>query len=111
MAKEERGVYTDMEWWTKVRLEALRGNRKKRDVLRSEGIGWETLKKILAHPEPPGYRLKEPRPKPKIGAYLELLAAMEKIPRMATMVFRDIGRETIIQGSSGFGRRGNGRSP
>jgi hypothetical protein len=22
------------------------------------GIGWETLKKILAYPEPPGYRLK-----------------------------------------------------
>jgi hypothetical protein len=36
---------------------------------------------------------------------------MEKIPRMATVVFRDIGRETIIQGSNGFGRRGNGRSP
>jgi hypothetical protein len=57
-------VYTEMEWWTRLRLE----------VLRSEGIGWETLKKILAHPEPPGYRLKEPRPKPKIGAYLERIA-------------------------------------
>jgi transposase len=32
------------------------------------------LKKILEHPEPPGYRLKEPRPKPKIGAYLEQIA-------------------------------------
>ena len=63
-----------MEWWTKVRLEVLRGKKKKREVLRSEKIGWETLKKILAHPEPPGYRLKEPRPKPKIGAYLERIA-------------------------------------
>jgi transposase len=25
----------------------------------------------LAHPEPPGHRLKEPRPKPNIGPYLE----------------------------------------
>jgi hypothetical protein len=36
---------------------------------------------------------------------------MEKMPRKATVVFRDIGRETITQQSSGFGRRGNGRSP
>jgi len=67
-------VYTDMEWWTKVRLEVSREGKKKREVLRDEGIGWETLKKILAYPEPPGYRLKEPRPKPKIGAYLERIA-------------------------------------
>jgi transposase len=63
-----------MEWWTKVRLEVLRGEKSKRGVLRDEGIHWETLKKILEHPEPPGYRLKEPRPKPKIGAYLEQIA-------------------------------------
>jgi len=42
--------------------------------LRRESIGWDTLKKILAHPQPPGYRLKEPRPKPKIGPYLERIA-------------------------------------
>ena len=63
-----------MEWWTKVRLEVLRGEKSKRRVLRDEGIHWETLKKILEHPEAPGYRLKEPRPKPKIGAYLERIA-------------------------------------
>jgi transposase len=63
-----------MEWWTKVRLKVTREGKKKREVLRDEGIGWVTLKKILAHPEPSGYRLKEPRPKPKIGAYLERIA-------------------------------------
>ena len=63
-----------MEWWTKVRLEVSRDGKKKREVLRDEGIGWETLKKILTHSEPPGYRLKEPRPKLKIGAYLERIA-------------------------------------
>jgi transposase len=40
-------------------------------ILQRQEISWETLKKILAHTEPPGYRLKEPRPKPKIGPYLE----------------------------------------
>jgi transposase len=67
-------VYTDMEWWTRIRLEVLRGESKKREILRREGISWETLRKILAHPEPPGYHLKEPRPKPKIGPYLERIA-------------------------------------
>jgi transposase len=67
-------VYTGMEWWTKVRLEVWRERKKKREALRDEGIGWETLKKILTHPEPPGYRLKKPRPKPKIGPYLERIA-------------------------------------
>ena len=63
-----------MDWWTKVRLEVLRGEKSKREVLREEKIHWETLKKILEHCEPPGYRLKEPRPKPKIGPYLERIA-------------------------------------
>jgi transposase len=32
------------------------------------------LQKILEHPEPPGYRIKQARPKPKIGPYLEHIA-------------------------------------
>ena len=67
-------MYTGMEWWTKVRLEVSRGEKSKRGVLRDEGIGWATLKKILEYSEPPGYRLREARPKPKIGPYLERIA-------------------------------------
>jgi len=67
-------VYTAMDWWTKIRLNVSRGEKSKREVLREEGIHWETLKKILRYSEPPGYRLKEPRPKPKIGPYLERIA-------------------------------------
>jgi hypothetical protein len=32
---------------------------------------WQTLKKILAHSEPPGYRQQQPRPRKKLGAYWE----------------------------------------
>ena len=67
-------MYTAMDWWTKIRLNVSRGEKSKREVLPEEGIHWETLKKILKYPEPPGYRLKEPRPKPKIGPYLERIA-------------------------------------
>ena len=71
-------MYTDMDWWTKIRLEVLRGETSKREILRREGIHWETLKKILEHSEPPGYRIETPRPKPKIGPYLERIAQIIK---------------------------------
>lgn len=64
-------MYTDMEFWTKIRLEVLRGEVSKREILRREGIHWKTLKKILSHSEPPGYRMDQPRPKPKIGPFLD----------------------------------------
>ncbi len=67
-------MYTDMKCWTRIRLEVLRGERSKREILRREGIAWETLKKIIEHSEPPGYRMGNPRPKPKIGPYLEQIA-------------------------------------
>jgi transposase len=60
-----------MEWWKQIRLEVLRGETSKREILRRERIHWKTLKKILSYAEPPGYRMKTDRPKPKIGAYLE----------------------------------------
>jgi len=63
-----------MDWWTKIRLEVSREESSKREILRRERIGWETLKKILEYSEPPGYRLKEPPSKPKIGPYLERIA-------------------------------------
>jgi transposase len=63
-----------MDWWTNIRLEVLRGETSKREILRREGIHWETLKKILAYSEPPGYRTENPRPKPKIGPFLGQIA-------------------------------------
>ncbi len=71
-------MHTGMEWWTKIRLEMLRKESSKREVLLREGISWETLKKILKYSEPPGYRLKEPRFKPKISPYLERIASAKR---------------------------------
>jgi transposase len=67
-------MYTDMEWWTKIRLEVLREESSKREILRREGLHWKTLTKILKYPEPPGYRMKQSRPKPKMGAHLDQIA-------------------------------------
>ena len=67
-------MFTDMKKWAKIRLDVLHGKVSKREILRREGIHWDTLKKILNHSEPPGYQMKAPRSKPKIGPYLERIA-------------------------------------
>lgn len=36
-------------------------------------MGWQTLKKILAHTEPPGYRQSQPRPKRKLESFLPII--------------------------------------
>jgi len=63
-------VYTDMEWWEEIRQRVRNQGVSKREILRETGIHWSTLEKILEHPEPPGYRMRRPRPKPKLGPYL-----------------------------------------
>ncbi len=49
-------MYTDMEMWTEVRLRVLGGEISKRAACAEYEIHWDTLQKILAHSEPPGYR-------------------------------------------------------
>ena len=71
-------MYTDMEKWTRIRLLAYQEGLSKREIIRRERIHWETLNKALTHSEPPGYRMKAPRPKPKIGPYLECIEQIIK---------------------------------
>jgi transposase len=59
-----------MDRWTEIRKKILVEGVSKRQVMEEEGIHWETLKKILRHSQPPGYRMKQERPQPKIGPYL-----------------------------------------
>ncbi|MBU4563248.1 MAG: hypothetical protein KMY53_20450 [Desulfarculus sp.] len=66
-------VYKEMDWWTKIRLELRHAETSKREVMRREGIHWDTLQKVMTHSEPPGYRMASPRPKPKLGPYLETI--------------------------------------
>ncbi len=67
-------MYTNMDFWTRIRLDVLRDGVSKREILWREGIHWETLKKILTHSEPPGYRIKSARSKPKIDPYRDKIA-------------------------------------
>ena len=58
-----------MEWWAAIRHRVLVDGVSKRQVLAETGIHWQTLEKILAYSEPPGYRLEQKRRRPKIAPY------------------------------------------
>ena len=46
---------------------------RSRAACREYELSWHTLKKILAHQEPPGYRQRQPRRKPKLEAFLPIV--------------------------------------
>ena len=62
-----------MEIWSEIRREVLTGALSKRAAIAKYGIGWHTLKKMLAHDEPPGYRHSNQRPKPKLDRFLPVI--------------------------------------
>ena len=45
-------VITDMELWSEVRRRVLTGEMSKRAACRMYDIHWQTLEKMLKHPEP-----------------------------------------------------------
>ncbi len=49
-------MHSDMEIWREIRRELMTGALSKRATITKYGIGWHTLKKMLAHDEPLGYR-------------------------------------------------------
>jgi transposase len=78
-------MLTDMENWAEIRRRVLVDEQSKRSVCREFDIHWDTLQKILDHPEPPGYRCTAPRPRPKLDPFLpvihQILVDDKKAPR------------------------------
>lgn len=74
-----------MDKWTKIRQRVLVDEQSKRSVCQEFDIHWDTLTKALGHSEPPGYRQGQPRCKPKIGPFLEVI---EEILRQDQKVHR-----------------------
>ncbi|MGE5685918.1 MAG: IS21 family transposase [Gemmatimonadota bacterium] len=78
-------MYTDMENWAEIRRRVLVDGLSKRAACREYDIHWDTLKKILEHAEPPGYRRTAPRPRPKLDPSLpvihQILEDDKKAPR------------------------------
>jgi transposase len=72
-APDGRKVRTDMEQWNEIRRKVLVEGVSRRQIYREYGVGWRTLEKMLEHPEPPGYRQRVPRRRPKLDAFVGVI--------------------------------------
>jgi transposase len=101
-----------MEFWKEVRQRVLTGEMSQRAALQQYHLGWRTLKKILAHDEPPGYRQSQPRKKRTLEPFLpvihQILADDRTVPpkqrHTAHRIFErlrdehgDTGGETVVK--------------
>jgi transposase len=66
-------VFTDMEKWAEIRRRVLVDGLSKRAACRQYDVHWDTLAKILNHPEPPPFRRAAPRPRPKLDPFLPVI--------------------------------------
>ena len=103
-------MYCDMDQWLDIRRKVLVEGVSKRQVLRETGMHWTTLEKMLSHGKPPGYRAKAPRPKPKVGPYLEriaqILASDKELPKKqrhtAQRIFVRLSEEEGYSGEESY---------
>ena len=71
-------MYRNMNDWAEIRRRVLVDGVSRRQILRETGMHRLTLKKILEHSEPPGYRQQQPRPQKKLGAFIERIKQILK---------------------------------
>jgi transposase len=73
--------------------QAHRDGKSIRQIAKHLGVGRDTVRKALRHPEPPPYTLSEPRPAPTFGPFREVveavLAADASSPPEATGAVRE----------------------
>ena len=97
---------SDMEFWKDVRREVLTNALSQRAACRKYGLGWHTLKKILTHTEPPGYRQKQPRVKRKLGAFQPIIEQILEADREAPKKQRHTNRRIFERLRDEHGYRG-----
>ena len=72
-----------MQQWKEIRQQVLVNGLSKRAACEKYGLGWQTLEKILAHAEPPGYRKQKPRPKRVLAPVLPIIHEILEADRTA----------------------------
>jgi len=94
-----------MQQWAEIRRRVLQDGVTKRQILRETGMHWTTLKKILTHSEPPGYRVQQLRDKPKLGPYVDrirvILEQDKQIPKKQRHTARRIFERLREEGYRG----------
>jgi transposase len=88
-------MYDDMKLWNEVRRAVLVDGLNHRQACQKFGIHDDTLKKMLAHPEPPGFQLSEPRGKPVIGPFLPIIEEILKSDQGAPVKQRHDGQRIL----------------
>jgi transposase len=98
-------MYRDMEQWSEIRRRVLVEGVSRRQVLRETGMHWLTLKKILEHSKPPGYRQEKLRPRKKLGEYVgrieQILKEDQATPRKQRHTAKRIWERLQEEGFSG----------
>ncbi len=65
-----------MELYARVRRAVLVEGKSERGVAREFGLARDTVRKMLRHSVPPGYRRKEPAQRPKLGPWTGVIDAI-----------------------------------
>jgi transposase len=95
-----------MENWAEIRRRVLVDGLSRRAACRAYGIHWKTLRKILTHPEPPGYRRTRPNRtsilEPLLPVVHQILRDDKKAPRKqrhtAVRIYRRLRDEHGYEG-------------
>jgi len=96
-----------MEKWNEIRHRVLADGASKRSVRRDYGIGAAVLDKILALPEPPGYRQRVERPKSKLGPFMGVVDAILEDDKQAPPKQRHTARRIFDRLSDEHGYSGS----
>lgn len=93
-----------MELWKEVRRQVLTNELSQRAACKKYSLGWHTLKKILAHAEPPGYRTSQPRPKRKLEMFLPIIHQILADDRQAPKKQRHTAKRILerLRGEHGY---------
>ena len=81
-----------MHNWADIRHRVHKLGVSKRTIYRETGMHHSTLKKILEHPAPPGYRQKVPRIAPKLGPHVEWVQGLLDADRKVHKKYRHTAR-------------------
>ena len=94
-----------MENWSEIRRRVLVEGVSRRQILRETGMHWRTLRKMLQHSAPPGYRQNQPRAKKKLAVYVgrieQILKEDQAMPRKQRHTAKRIWERLQVEGFTG----------
>ena len=88
-------MYTEMKQWNEVRQAVLIDGLSQTQACLKFGIHSDTLKKMLAHAEPPGYQRSKPRKKAKIEPFLPFIREILENDRNVPIKQRHSGQRIL----------------